>query len=200
MDWNSHRFSGGALALDLVNTVIYRGDAARRLDRFADTEEIARFANAAERFRVAEFGGSSFTPPDGESEIRDVMTVREAINGLFREAASVGQVSAGALSAFLACGAKLTTVLPPATQIPLEPSNMKGLPLGAAAFLSGLRLLHPDRLSRVRICPNCQWLYVDESRNRSRRWCDMNVCGNRAKARRHYHRNRARVEEGHGQV
>ncbi|WP_407867028.1 CGNR zinc finger domain-containing protein [Phyllobacterium phragmitis] len=71
------------------------------------------------------------------------------------------------------------------------------LPLGAAAFLSGLRLIQPERLSRVRVCPNCHWLYVDNSRNRSRRWCDMTVCGNRAKARRHYERKRTGIGKDH---
>ncbi len=31
---------------------------------------------------------------------------------------------------------------------------------------------------------NCNWLFYDASRNRSRRWCDMRDCGNRAKVRR----------------
>jgi predicted RNA-binding Zn ribbon-like protein len=40
----------------------------------------------------------------------------------------------------------------------------------------------------VRECSGdtCGWLFVDTSRNHSRRWCDMEDCGNRAKARRHY--------------
>jgi predicted RNA-binding Zn ribbon-like protein len=42
----------------------------------------------------------------------------------------------------------------------------------------------------VKICSNCHWLFVDRSRNRTRVWCDMRVCGNRAKARRHYARRR----------
>ncbi|HEX2201913.1 MAG TPA: ABATE domain-containing protein [Longimicrobium sp.] len=51
-------------------------------------------------------------------------------------------------------------------------------------------LLTSDLLDRVGECPGhaCDWLYLDTSRNRSRRWCDMAGCGNRAKARRHYHR------------
>ena len=45
----------------------------------------------------------------------------------------------------------------------------------------------------VRVCcagaeGRCTWLFVDESRNRTRRWCSMKDCGNRAKARRHYER------------
>jgi predicted RNA-binding Zn ribbon-like protein len=38
----------------------------------------------------------------------------------------------------------------------------------------------------MKVCPNCQWLFIDRSKNRSRTWCDMAVCGNRAKARLHY--------------
>ena len=53
-------------------------------------------------------------------------------------------------------------------------------------------LLISDELKLVRWCeaPDCEWLFLDRSRNRSRRWCDMTSCGNRAKARRHYERTR----------
>jgi predicted RNA-binding Zn ribbon-like protein len=46
---------------------------------------------------------------------------------------------------------------------------------------------------RVRVCAadNCAWLFLDKSRNRTRQRCDMSVCGNRAKARRHYRRSKA---------
>ena len=54
---------------------------------------------------------------------------------------------------------------------------------------SAADLLIPPELE-VRLCkaPDCAWLFLDKSRNRSRRWCDMKVCGNRQKARRHYQR------------
>lgn len=53
-------------------------------------------------------------------------------------------------------------------------------------------LLASDKLGRVKKCSGryCGWLFLDMSRNRSRRWCDMKDCGNRAKAKRHYHRKR----------
>lgn len=53
-------------------------------------------------------------------------------------------------------------------------------------------LIASDRLGRVRECASaeCTMLFVDESRNGSRRWCDMNACGNRMKARRHYAKTR----------
>ncbi len=50
-----------------------------------------------------------------------------------------------------------------------------------------------DERDRVRQCESddgCGWLFVDTTRNRSRRWCSMESCGNRAKARRHYARHR----------
>ena len=54
-------------------------------------------------------------------------------------------------------------------------------------------LLTSGDLERVRECAGvgCGWLFVDVSRNRLRRWCDMKSCGNRAKARRHYERIKA---------
>jgi hypothetical protein len=48
-----------------------------------------------------------------------------------------------------------------------------------------------DRVCRVGASPSCRWLFLDRSRNRSRRWCDMSACGNRAKARRHSRRQRS---------
>jgi predicted RNA-binding Zn ribbon-like protein len=48
-------------------------------------------------------------------------------------------------------------------------------------------LVGPDSV-RVRACANekCRWLFLDDSKNGSRRWCSMQACGNRAKAHRHY--------------
>ena len=51
-------------------------------------------------------------------------------------------------------------------------------------------LLASPALRLLRQCPaeDCGWLFLDTSRNHTRRWCDMDDCGNRAKARRHYRR------------
>jgi predicted RNA-binding Zn ribbon-like protein len=51
-------------------------------------------------------------------------------------------------------------------------------------------LLTSGDLDRVGQCADdrCGWLFLDVSRNGSRRWCSMEACGNRAKARRHYRR------------
>ncbi len=52
-----------------------------------------------------------------------------------------------------------------------------------------------QRLDRVKICPadDCRWAFYDTSRNHSRQWCSMEVCGNRAKARAHRERAASRT-------
>jgi predicted RNA-binding Zn ribbon-like protein len=47
-------------------------------------------------------------------------------------------------------------------------------------------LLASEQSAKIRACcnPECRWLFLDTSRNHSRRWCDMKLCGNRIKARR----------------
>ncbi len=63
--------------------------------------------------------------------------------------------------------------------------NAAELPLWLLS-LSASDLMISDALHRVRACdnPECRWLFLDTSKNHSRRWCDMKVCGNRMKARR----------------
>lgn len=65
-----------------------------------------------------------------------------------------------------------------------------GVPGTVAAAVATLAIRGEWR--RIKICPadDCRWAFYDASRNRSRQWCSMAVCGNRAKARAH--RERAR--------
>jgi predicted RNA-binding Zn ribbon-like protein len=61
---------------------------------------------------------------------------------------------------------------------------------------SAADLLTSDELQRVGQCADdrgCGWLFLDTSRNHTRRWCDIKDCGNRAKAHRHYERKRSSV-------
>ena len=59
------------------------------------------------------------------------------------------------------------------------------LPLWTLAMSAG-DLMTSEAVDRVRACDNaeCRWLFLDTSKNHTRRWCDMKVCGNRMKARR----------------
>jgi predicted RNA-binding Zn ribbon-like protein len=58
--------------------------------------------------------------------------------------------------------------------------------VGAELARAAGRLVTSSELARVRACAaqDCRWWFVDETRNRSRRWCDMKICGNREKLRR----------------
>lgn len=59
------------------------------------------------------------------------------------------------------------------------------------------QLLTSAEVGDLRECAGagCGWLFLDTSRNRSRRWCTMGICGNRAKARRHYEQIKSKREE-----
>ncbi len=189
VSWTPHRFSGGALALDVANTVVLRG-GAESFDRFADPAEIARFALAASRHRAAELKDRTLSVGDPGDEAPMILPLREATDRLFRANALDGGMDGKDLSALLfACADALRS----------EPMRIGGpigdgpgaVPFRAALAFSALSLLPAPRAERVRICANCRWLFLDESRNRSRVWCDMAVCGNRQKARRHYGRRKS---------
>ena len=70
-----------------------------------------------------------------------------------------------------------------------DASNNFDAPLWPIAQ-SAAELLASDRLQFVRACASktCEWLFLDESKNHRRRWCDMTKCGNRAKVRSFYKR------------
>ena len=53
-------------------------------------------------------------------------------------------------------------------------------------------LLLSGEFSRAKECPGCGWLFLDTSKNQSRRWCSMNTCGARDKMRRYHERQRAK--------
>jgi predicted RNA-binding Zn ribbon-like protein len=57
---------------------------------------------------------------------------------------------------------------------------------------SATELLISGPLGRVKGCAGCNWLFVDESKNRSRRWCAMEDCGTNAKMRRYVARRAAK--------
>lgn len=59
-------------------------------------------------------------------------------------------------------------------------------------------LLASERMDFVRTCASrtCEWLFLDESKNHRRRWCDMTKCGNRAKVKRFYVRQKRVAAKG----
>ncbi len=77
----------------------------------------------------------------------------------------------------------------------LEPHGVAGVDVALAGIVAIVAAAMADGTwPRVKACQNdaCRWLYVDRSRNRSRTWCTMAICGARMKARAY----RARQREG----
>lgn len=110
-----------------------------------------------------------------------------------------GEVPAGPVRATLraAAGDPSAGVAP--VTAPVSVSVVDGLPRLVAADVVGAVLAAASRLvvlgrwDRVKICPadDCRWAFYDRSRNHSRTWCSMQVCGNREKARSWRERSRA---------
>ncbi len=67
----------------------------------------------------------------------------------------------------------------------------------AALALDWVRLVTTGDVARLKRCAEhtCLWVFWDGSRNQSRRWCSMRVCGNRTKSRRHFEKERRAREE-----
>jgi len=171
--WTPHRFAGGALALDVANSVILRSDPERSVDRFARAEQLETFPKAAEEFSAERALFGDLQPVSARNQ-SPFLAMREAIDRYFR-ARVLGDDAHELLADFLEATA---AILRRAERGSLE----------AATAHSALRLLAEGEIARLKICGNCGWLFIDRSKNRSRTWCDMTVCGNRVKANRHYHR------------
>jgi predicted RNA-binding Zn ribbon-like protein len=138
---------------------------------------------------VAESGLIEVTPEDVELA-RDA---RDALNALIdrRDAPNVARLNAIARrlpvhARFEESGSRLE---PSVTGIAGLTARVIGL--AHDAMTDGTW----DRLSR---CHNdsCRWAFIDESKNHSRRWCDMNTCGTQAKSRAYRARQRARRAPG----
>lgn len=184
--WNRHRFSGGLLILDTTNTVVLRGDPARSFDRFDDTSEFGHFARAATDHRSEELGRRAMVFEYSAAAVRRVLDIRESADRLFRSAVLSGELPNTHLPALLRSIASCVENSQESAS-----NAAQTLSFESALATSALSLLAGQEWRKVRICRNCNWLFVDRSRNASRLWCDMSVCGNRQKAKRHYERRKA---------
>lgn len=184
--WTPHRFTGGALALDVANSVILRFDAKRRTDRFAVPEQFGAFAGAASELSAERQNFPALAPVASGREA-DFIGLREAIDAHFRHRTLHGTDDNRLVAGLLA---RLSATF--AAHAGNSDSRLDPCPVDLATARSALNLIASPDTERLKICPNCEWLFIDRSKNRSRTWCDMSVCGNRAKARLHYRKKRER--------
>jgi predicted RNA-binding Zn ribbon-like protein len=135
--------------------------------------------------------------PAGEA-LSQALAVREAIHGLFSARATGLPASASDLRTLnRAIGRGMShaglVVAGPGFEWAWPEAKLDLDRITWWVSRSAAELLTSADLPLVRECAgyDCGWLFMDTTKNRSRRWCDMTTCGNRAKGRRHYERRRA---------
>jgi predicted RNA-binding Zn ribbon-like protein len=188
---------GGHAALDLVNTVAWRGDPARIVDRLVDLPTLLAWMTRVGLLDAASGGRlARERQADGEAALRAARRVRETLHTALHATATGTPLSSQDV-------ADLRSVLVGAVRrasldstLPLRWTITPRLPedLAWQLALVGMELLHDsDRLHAVRVCQGigCGWLFIDQSRSHTRRWCSSADCGNRERARRHYARTRS---------
>ncbi len=192
---------GGTPCLNFANTVEPRqgGPGRDHLARYADLVLWALHAgelNGEQAQRLLD--EASRRPDDAEAAFQLALTLREAIYRTFSAIVRGEEPQESDLEALAranAAAAKHSRIIRDADRFawgwPEETDLDKPLwPLARCA----VELLTGSELERVKECPaeegGCGWLFFDESKNRSRRWCSMADCGSKVKMRRLYARRR----------
>ena len=182
-----------SLCLDYANTRCWRGleSPTETLRRPVDLIDWCRRASLlAAPYR-------SMTPAASATLFAEAIALREVIYHAFSAlaaGASIPKVELSVLNAAIAQAPPRARVAQVGAQYawqveaPASARPPSAPQLLAAVVWSAADLIVAARGDRIRQCANdaCRWLFLDGSRNVSRRWCDMSACGNRAKARRHY--------------
>jgi predicted RNA-binding Zn ribbon-like protein len=176
-----------------VNTLSGRGTDAPKegLVSYAALVEWARGVGvlsaptAADLRRQAEVHAG-----EADRVLADALDLREALHALF-SAVDRGTPPAAPLLVTLADRLSAGYVR---ARLVFQEGTLQWAPGPVAALAditrelarAAARLVGSGSLARVRRCASedCRWWFVDDTRNHSRRWCDMKTCGNRAKLRR----------------
>ena len=179
---------GGWLCLDFTNTVSSRRDSKSE-DYLRSWEDYALWVHRLAVLSEAEFEVWRQMPPGDMAEVR---ALREAIFELFDYHAKNGKIHPAhldTLNGFLHEVYMYTCIK--ITENGLQRGIFKKTYLEKPLWLVALSaeaLLLGDRLVRVKACDNCGWLFLDTSKNGTRRWCNMHTCGSQAKSKAYYHR------------
>jgi len=189
--------SGGNLCLDFINTLDGRPrDPRETLLSWSDLIDWglqAGVLTAAEGRRLRAEGARG--PAEARRALARARRLRETLHGVLCAAIAGRRPPDATLAAF---NAALRAALARLRLVPggaarrwswtVEGNGLDRLLPSIVDSAAGL--LAGDNLDRVRECGSetCGWLFLDASRSGTRRWCDMSICGNRDKARRHYRR------------
>jgi len=184
------------LCLGYVNTLSWRGRRAP-----AETlQTISDVLGWIERAAVFSPGSvddvAAWAQDNKEQAARTFAEAIELREALFRIFIAIGAAEACDQCDFLIFGAALARAPPRRQLVPLQrrfawsiartrnPARDALTPV----LWSAADLMLGAASHRIRRCANeeCLWLFLDQSKTNTRRWCDMGSCGNRAKSRRHY--------------
>ena len=204
----NHRFSeqdfvGGDAALDFINTVAGRDRSSPRdrIDSYERLLEWAAHANLLPGKRLRGLARSAQRDPSAAARaLARAKALREALFAIVSALAAGRTPPTDALALLrvhwlAAATAQEFRFADGRLMLDIEDDD-DDLDLIAAIVawrLVGEVLSAPE--GRLRICqgPDCAWTFIDRSKAGRRRWCDMAVCGNAAKSRRHYAKERARA-------
>lgn len=188
MSSDSEKIAAGPEAELLVAFVNTR-DLELDTDAIAKPQALAAWA--AEHVGERE-PGVAFDPQavDPAAHAR-LLALRESLRALLR-ANNGGELAPGQLAALreVAGRSRYRAALSAGDRLALEPVGSGVEALEARLLLAVERAQALGEWSRLKACPagDCEWAFFDTSRNRSRTWCSMEVCGNRAKTRRYRRR------------
>lgn len=186
--------AGGALALDFANTV--GGTHVRpthdHLRSYADIVRFAQMADGLDTPAAKRLLQRAEREPGRAAAVYELgIMLREAIWGVFSALASGDdprEVDIELLTDAAAAGRARERLVFDRSGVSWSLASDRDeleRPLWDIACSAADILTSPE-LDRVKQCASttCEWVFLDRSKNRSRRWCDMSDCGNRAKARR----------------
>lgn len=184
---------GGHPALDLVNTLDWRFQQSQRTDLLPSYDDLVRFVvqcglmTAAEGRRLVR----SATANKAAEAVDQSRDLRETAASVFYAALDGEEPPAEAirkLEHFFKDAEAHRELRWSENHLRWEFPTASAAPELPVAILS-LKIAHlmtSGSMEMVRACgnPGCRWLFLDTSKNHTRRWCDMKICGNRMKARR----------------
>jgi len=194
-------FVGGDVCLDFTNTVGgKRGVSTREyLNSYADFACWCRQADLLDESKAdALLRVAARRPDESAAALRRAIALREAIYRIFA-ALALGESPQAAdlvyLNAELSKHHGRLRVASSKQEFNwtwADAEDALDQPLGPIARSAADLLTSPHRLEQVRRCEGgtCGWLFVDSTKNHSRRWCVMSDCGNVAKVRRFRMKNR----------
>jgi predicted RNA-binding Zn ribbon-like protein len=126
------------------------------------------------------------------ADLRKLQRLRARLRSSLQRAARRGSLGASELRWANRCLGEsprrlLVPVGAPDARIRLSPLSNDWAAITAECVLSFVALVKEGNPRRIRECANesCSWMFYDDSRNLSRRWCDPRFCGNLIKVRRH---------------